>query len=74
MKNERTSKRVSAIAGKIMRNIQHVRTGPSQYNPVYMYYPASSANETLICTIGDLKALAASALTQTPDKPKKARS
>lgn len=51
MKNERTSKRVSSIAGKVLKRI-------SGYDDRVLS----------LITVGDLKALAASALTQAPDK------
>src|SRR5688572_8608068 len=69
MRNEKSSKRVAAIAGKILGNVEIYKAGNKCYVEVidnegksYTYFP--------ICTVAELKALAASALTQAADKPK----
>jgi hypothetical protein len=61
-RNERTSKRIAAIAAKVMR----ITDKKSQR----IRFSAASGLE-LVLTVGDLKALAASCLTQAPDKPKR---
>lgn len=64
MKNERTSKRVGKVAGRILQIFEQFEIPAS--DEVYV------ADNIKIGTAGDIKALAASALTQTPDqKPAK---
>lgn len=57
MKNERTSKRVASIAGRLLAGLCNRKVIPR-------YFGVSCA---------ELKALAASALTQAPDKSKKGK-
>ena len=61
MTNERTSKKVAAIAGRVLKAFEDL---DDDY---------TLRVDLLIrpITIGDLKALAASCLTQSPNKPKK---
>ncbi len=63
MKNERTSKRVAAIAGKILA----VKAIRGEW--VWLYDDGVAK----MIPWRDIRALAASCLNQTPDKPKKAR-
>lgn len=58
---EQTSARVAKIAGKILAGLDGLKSRGRVMATVY-YCP--------VCTVGELKALAASALTQAPDKPK----
>jgi len=64
MKNERTSARVARIAAKVMVSCRGI---PS--NRILVY--ERKAKDDI--TWGHLRALAASCLTQTADKPKKAK-
>jgi hypothetical protein len=67
MKNERTSARIASIAGNILspRGVYHKNT-----DGVFLI---GGRRAELICTFGELKALAASTLTQVSDKPKAVR-
>ncbi len=58
-KNEKTGKRVAKIAGKILDDLKLCSA-----KTVYC------GDDFAICTVAELKALAASALTQAPDKKK----
>jgi hypothetical protein len=70
MKNEKTSKRVSKIAGKILASMKDIGASGVIYvgasgespkgRPIFVYTEA--------CSAAELKSLAASALTQAPDK------
>lgn len=62
MKNERTSKRVASIAGKVLRMLQ---------NSAFSLREECWGTRDDSLSFGELKALAASCLTQTPDKKKK---
>ncbi len=64
-KNEKTSKRVAAIAGRIMA----VKAIPRDYCVIF----DTKKDDAVVLQWTDLRALAASALTQAADKPKKAR-
>lgn len=64
MKNERTSKSVASIAGKVLDRLTSVKTGA-----IIAEYPHVMGKAWhKVCTIEELKSLAASALTQAPDK------
>lgn len=74
MKNERTSKRVAAIAGRILRHFAEPGNIDCDDSGIAMVM--NSSRSTYIApienvTVADLKALAASALTQSPEKPKR---
>jgi hypothetical protein len=72
MKNERTSKRVASKAGKLIKRIQHAEDEIMCIEREAMTHSAR-VNFILPMVRGilkDAKAIAASALTQTPDKPK----
>jgi hypothetical protein len=62
-RNERTGKHVSMIAGRILNNLTGVKSGDriyvQQVDRPYLFQP--------IGRVSDIKKLAASALTQTPD-------
>lgn len=62
MRNERTSKKVARIAAKIM--------GLVDQNQEYILLGFTRTGCRVIVTTDDIKALAASALTQAPDKKK----
>ncbi len=64
MTNEKTSKRVSAIAGRILKRLNAF---PCSF--VYIY-ESEKGPEHIVCSVRELKAIAASCLTQTPDKPR----
>lgn len=65
MTNERTSKRVARAASKMLTNCVVYQL--KNNDPLY------DAKGNQICTAGDAKAVSASCLTQTPDKPKKGK-
>lgn len=74
MKTEKTSKRVAAIAGRVLRVIQDNPTATQVWIQVPSYMGVTQENPmgfTLygVFPVADLKALAASALTQAADKP-----
>lgn len=60
MKNEKTSKRVAKIAGRILETLKTFKTIPNTEKVI--------AGDVQIGTVGEIKALAASALTQAADK------
>jgi len=60
MRNEKSSRRVAEIAGRLLRQLKTCRNG-------HLY----DVFDKPIVSIRELKALAASCLTQTPDKRKK---
>lgn len=62
IKNERTSKKIATIAGRILETLQSEHLGGKHSLRIGFHK---------ICTVDELKSLCASALTQTPDKPKK---
>lgn len=69
MKNEKTSKRIAAIAAKALRRIESCTPKGDVWGD--WIKPNGSAYWRL-CTIAELKALCASVLTQAPDrKPKR---
>lgn len=70
-RNELTSKRISTIAGRVLEEVDNL--GPVAYSSVY--YRNANGDLMSICGVSaqDIKALAASALTQTADKPKRKR-
>lgn len=66
MKNEEcTSKRVSAIAGKIMRKLKEIEHLKSDSITI-----SDGPVDVKLCTAVELAALAGSCLTQTADKKK----
>ena len=73
--NEKTSKKVAAIAGFILNELES-----SMYEDIAPIYAMNRVNDLFTLSsagkkyinVGDLKALAASCLTQTADKPKPA--
>ncbi len=70
-RNETTSKRVSAIAGRVLRIAAHWKENCGMRAEMCVM---SSAGLPDTVTLAELKALAASALSQTPDrKPAKAK-
>ena len=71
MRQEQTSKRISAIAGRILKQLEGFHIGGSPIYVVDAYRGFLIGTPDNYLTIADLKALAASALTQSPDKPKK---
>ena len=62
-KPEVTSKRVAKIAAKVLRNLSDAAP-----RSMVMYKSDKYDDCWSLCTVGELKALAASALTQTEDK------
>lgn len=60
---ETTSKKVAAIAGKILQQLAK----PEKLGCLYLFV---SDGKTVL-KLADVKALAASCLTQSPDRPKK---
>ena len=58
--NEKTSKRVAAIAGRVLKRI-------AKTNAIFVY----DGTWTKVCTVDEFKALAASALTQAPNKKRR---
>ena len=69
MKNEKTSKKVATIAGRVLKGLtawQKDFDHPEAFNVFGTKYGVK-------VTIADLKALAASCLTQSADKPKARR-
>jgi hypothetical protein len=73
-KPEQTSARVARIAGKVLANLEGC-AGPDVLADHFhkRFRPWGSHNVQgkhvkKVCTVGELKALAASALTQAPDK------
>ncbi len=65
MKNERTGKRAASIAGRILDKIRIHGRGD------YVWVATDSICIFNVCSVKELKILAASALTQSPDKPKR---
>lgn len=72
MKNEQTSKKVAAIAGRVLRKLDRALKpyGLDDSGGVFISIPAAVCAVEL-CTIKEIKSVLASALTQAPDKPKK---
>lgn len=69
MTNEKTSKRVAAIAGKVLASLSHIQDdSPTKCRSCGC--AIHIACRALGITVADLKALAASTLTQASDKPK----
>lgn len=66
--NEKTSKRVARIAGRILRVAAAQK--PLAREDISVW---STFGWIHLCSFGDLKALAASALTQTADKKRKGK-
>lgn len=82
MKNERTSKRVSTIAARVLDSLKNVKDGENVNIYVQdwifpkwkgMTFPMTVRTPLRKITVADLKALAASCLTQSPDVSKKGR-
>ena len=71
-RNERTSQRVAAIAGRILRASARIKArdvvGVPYGRPIDGGYAVCR-----LCTLAELRALAASALTQTADKTAKGK-
>jgi hypothetical protein len=71
MRNEKTSKRVAAIAGRVLRALAECR-GYDVYCVVSLVNSAEDGEELRrVCSRAELKAIAASVLTQAEDKPKR---
>ena len=75
MQQERTSKKVAAIAGKVLTQLDS-----ADYDSIAPIYAMNRNSDLFLLginkdylTVRDLKALAASALTQSPDKKKPAK-
>lgn len=64
-RNEQTSAEIASIAGRILDKLSDC--GPECDGTSVKHLRSE------ICTVGELKALAASALTQASDKPKRKR-
>ena len=70
--NERTSKRVAKIAGRILRSLEHeLPKNRIWYENINGDLFGLGFEEGTTIRIADLKALAASALTQAPDRKKR---
>lgn len=74
-KAEVTSARVARIAGKVLEKL---RAAADASDRISKLRPVASdsmltVNFFSVCTVAELKALAASCLTQTKDKPKKSK-
>ena len=69
MKNERTSKRVAQIAGRVLEKLTSAKNAQATWISDYN----DGVSSIFVCTVGELKALAASCLTQAPDKKRKAK-
>lgn len=68
MKHEQTGKRAATIAGKILKQLKR----QERVVAVFAFVEGHYENENgMLCTVDELKILAASALTQAPDKPKR---
>ena len=74
MKNEKTSKRIAAIAGRVLNGIAEWQKMWLEFDPnakqgkdSYKVFTFATKHHI---TVADLKALAASALTQSPDRKK----
>jgi hypothetical protein len=73
MRNEKTSGRVAKIAGRVLAGTKRAK---DKELPVYLYTGIQKCSAGFkatfehICSAGELQALAASALTQTADKPR----
>lgn len=61
MKDEKTSKRVARVTGRMMRIIQENKVPAS--TEIYL-----EGTATKLCTVGELVAVLGSALTQTEDR------
>lgn len=68
-KNEKTSKRAAAIAGRLLQRLEGARSKSSLH--IGFWNAKESRYDVFTMSAGDLKALAASALTQTADKKTK---
>lgn len=71
LRNEKTSHRVAAIAGRILQRIEQCDLGAMDALWCYQK-PAPMTQGTVgvdVCTVADLKTMAASCLTQTADRP-----
>ncbi len=66
MKNERTGTKPAQVAGKILAHLK-------EFNIVsdWVMVATDISPKIILCTLGELKTLCASALTQAPDKPKR---
>lgn len=64
MKNEKTSRRVASIAGRVHKALAEVPVG---YR-LYIYVQDAGGAFADLLSVGDVKKLAASALTQAPNK------
>ena len=67
-RNERTSKRVATIAGRILKASARITPRDLVYVPYGRLCADGSCNVRPLCTLAELRALAASALTQTSPK------
>lgn len=72
MNNEKTGKAAAGIAAKVLK-----RLAKSKGGAVYAdeFPPSHTGHGTMIelCTVDELKVIAASDLTQAPDRPKRKR-
>jgi hypothetical protein len=66
-RNERTSKRIATIAGRILRESARIKPRGAVGVPYGREYNGGHSVRRL-CTLAELRALAASVLTQTADK------
>lgn len=68
MKNETTSKRVAKIAGKVLAALANKEESNYAWENIFVWCMINRDDHHHICTVAELKALAASCLTQVADQ------
>lgn len=74
MKNERTSAKAAAIAGRVLEWLKGLKPDDRvtvTKSEVMVKAGRASDNEVEVCTVAELKQLAASCLTQAENKTRK---
>jgi len=72
-RNERTSKRIATIAGRILQASARIKAREMVYVPYGREFGDGGYAARPLCTLAELRALAASALTQAADKAAKGK-
>lgn len=72
-KNETTSKRVSAVSGRILKRLETMYKRYGITNTYVVMVKDAQGFWRTIGTVDDLESICASALTQAVDKPKRER-
>ena len=64
-RNEVTGKKPASVAGRVLRRLKEIKATPDTM--LFLDAPGT-LRRVSVCTVGELKAMAGTSLTQAPDK------